>query len=59
MKNTPGVSGKFFTSLAKAKVNIIAIAQGSSERNVSVVVNRDNLKDALQAAHDGFELHAE
>mmetsp|Transcript_66872 Transcript_66872/g.160083 ORF Transcript_66872/g.160083 Transcript_66872/m.160083 type:complete len:605 (+) Transcript_66872:93-1907(+) len=58
MKNTPGVSGKFFNGLAGAKVNIIAIAQGSSERNVSVVVDRDNLKEALQAAHDSFGLGA-
>jgi len=56
MKKRTGVGGKFFQSLGRAQVNIIAIAQGSSERNISAVVERDELSRALRAAHDGFTL---
>ena len=51
-----GVAGSFFNALGRAKVNVIAIAQGSSERNISAVVERDELGRALRAAHDGFTL---
>eukprot|EP00928_Gymnodinium_smaydae_P037674 TRINITY_DN26112_c0_g2_i1.p1 TRINITY_DN26112_c0_g2~~TRINITY_DN26112_c0_g2_i1.p1 ORF type:complete len:939 (-),score=174.08 TRINITY_DN26112_c0_g2_i1:194-3010(-) len=56
MKNVVGVSGRFFHSLGQAKVNIVAIAQGSSQRNISVVVDRADLSRALRAAHTGFHL---
>mmetsp|Transcript_10723 Transcript_10723/g.19063 ORF Transcript_10723/g.19063 Transcript_10723/m.19063 type:complete len:994 (-) Transcript_10723:305-3286(-) len=56
MKNCAGISGRFFNALGKAKVNIVAIAQGSSERNISAVVDRTDLARALRAAHDGFTL---
>ncbi len=36
MKNTPGLAGKFFDALGDRGINILAIAQGSSERNISV-----------------------
>lgn len=51
-----GVAGKFFETLAKANINIRAIAQGSSERNISVVINSKDINKALQAAHAGFYL---
>eukprot|EP00930_Biecheleria_cincta_P003260 TRINITY_DN104183_c0_g1_i1.p1 TRINITY_DN104183_c0_g1~~TRINITY_DN104183_c0_g1_i1.p1 ORF type:complete len:995 (-),score=208.30 TRINITY_DN104183_c0_g1_i1:191-3175(-) len=56
MKNTTGISGRFFNALGRAKVNVAAIAQGSSERNISAVVERADLSRALRAAHAGFTL---
>jgi aspartokinase/homoserine dehydrogenase 1 len=51
-----GVLGKFCDTLAKANVNIHAIAQGSSERNISVVIKSEDANRALQAVHAGFYL---
>lgn len=51
-----GVSARFFGSLGKAGVNIKAIAQGSSERNISVVINDDDKIKALRSVHSGFYL---
>ncbi|MCC2644700.1 MAG: bifunctional aspartate kinase/homoserine dehydrogenase [Burkholderiales bacterium] len=51
-----GVAGKICDTLAKANVNIRAIAQGSSERNISVVINNSDINKALQALHAGFYL---
>lgn len=51
-----GVLGKLCDTLAKANVNIRAIAQGSSERNISVVIKNDDVNRALQAVHAGFYL---
>ncbi len=56
MAGTPGVAAKFFDSLGKANVNIRAIAQGSSERNISAVVDSKDSTRALRAAHSGFYL---
>jgi len=56
MKNRPNISGRFFNALGRAQVNVIAIAQGSSERNISAVVPREDLSRALRAAHAGFTL---
>lgn len=56
MVGEPGVAGKFFGTLAKASINIKTIAQGSSERNISVVINRKDINKALQATHSGFYL---
>lgn len=54
MKNSTGISGRFFNALGRSKVNIVAIAQGSSERNISAVVSREDLSLALRATHDAF-----
>lgn len=51
-----GVSSTFMTSLAKANVNIAVIAQGSSERQIAVVVNGNDTSRALRAAHMAFTL---
>lgn len=51
-----GVLGKLCETLAKANVNIRAIAQGSSERNISVVIKNEDANRALQAVHAGFYL---
>ena len=58
MAGTPGIAARFFGTLARAGINIRAIAQGSSERNISVVVDSDDSVKALRAAHSGFYLSA-
>lgn len=59
MVGTIGVSGRLTMSLANANINIRAISQGSSERNISVVVNRSDINRSLQAVHAGFYLSRE
>jgi aspartokinase/homoserine dehydrogenase 1 len=54
MRHTPGISGRIFQSLGKENVNVVAVAQGSSERNVSVVISFEDESKALQAVHDTF-----
>lgn len=54
MKNTVGVSAKLFNALADAAVSAVAIAQGSSELNISVVINKRDEVTALNAIHDTF-----
>ncbi len=56
MCQTPGVSAMLFESLAQAAVNVIAIAQGASEYNITVVVSKNDVNKALQAAHGRFYL---
>src|ERR1044071_5041648 len=56
MVDHPGVAGKFFSALGKARVNIRAIAQGSSERNISTVIDRVDSRKALRAVHAAFYL---
>ena len=51
MKSTPGVAGRVFSSLGKEKVNVIAIAQGSSEVSISVVVSASDVQRALRVLH--------
>ena len=54
MKQTPGVSGKLFHALGRNGVNVRAIAQGSSEYNISVIISAHDLSKALNAVHDAF-----
>jgi aspartokinase/homoserine dehydrogenase 1 len=56
MKNTPGISGKLFSALGRNGVNVAAIAQGSSEYNISVVVLKDDLAKTLNLVHEAFFL---
>ena len=49
MRGTPGVAGRTFSALGREHVNIIAIAQGSSECNISFVVEEQHMKAALAA----------
>jgi aspartokinase/homoserine dehydrogenase 1 len=56
MSGTPGIAAKFFGALARAGINVRAIAQGSSERNISAVVSSENVTRALRAVHSGFYL---
>jgi aspartokinase/homoserine dehydrogenase 1 len=54
MKEIPGISGKLFNSLGRNGVNVVAIAQGSSEYNISVIINNKDLTKALNTVHDAF-----
>ncbi|MBL3654752.1 bifunctional aspartate kinase/homoserine dehydrogenase I [Fulvivirga sediminis] len=56
MKEQVGVSGNMFSVLGQNGVNIKAIAQGSSERNISVVVHEKEVKKALNSLHESFFL---
>ncbi|KAL8482378.1 hypothetical protein ACS0TY_027893 [Phlomoides rotata] len=56
MASTPGVSATLFSALAKANINIRAIAQGCSEYNVTVVLKREHCIKALRAVHARFYL---
>jgi len=51
-----GMAGKFFSALGKAGINVRAIAQGSSERNISAVIEQHEATKALQAIHSAFYL---
>jgi len=56
MAGTPGIAARFFGTLGRAGINIRAIAQGSSERNISAVVGSDEATRALRAVHSSFYL---
>ena len=56
MAGTPGVAAKVFSALANAGVNVRAIAQGSSERNISMVIDERQASKALGSVHSGFYL---
>lgn len=56
MAGHPGVAANFFGALGKAGINIRAIAQGSSERNISVVIDQSEASRALRAVHSSFYL---
>ncbi|MBN1991130.1 MAG: aspartate kinase [Anaerolineae bacterium] len=56
MKGTPGVSGRLFGAMGREKVNVIAIAQGSSEFNISLVVAKGEADKAVRVIHQEFEL---
>ncbi|MBR9921494.1 MAG: bifunctional aspartate kinase/homoserine dehydrogenase I [Bacteroidetes bacterium] len=56
MRYQPGISGRLFDSLGKNGVNAVAIAQGSSERNISVVIQAKDERKGLNALHESFFL---
>ena len=58
MAGSPGLAARFFGTLGRARINVRAIAQGSSERNISAVVDAVDAVRALRAAHSGFYLSA-
>jgi aspartate kinase len=58
MRGKIGFAASVFETLAKARVNIVAIAQTASERNISVVVARDQAEDAVRALHKRFVTQA-
>lgn len=56
MKHNPGTSGRMFNALGKSGVNINAIAQGSSELNISAVIHQQDIAKALNVLHEAFFL---
>jgi aspartokinase/homoserine dehydrogenase 1 len=54
MKRTSGISGKVFHALGRNGINVVAIAQGSSELNISAVISRQDEAKALNAIHEAF-----
>ena len=56
MVDAPGIAGKFFTALGRAGVSVRAIAQGSSERNISAVIDEREATRALRNVHSAFYL---
>lgn len=56
MRAQPGVSGRLFTALGRNGINVVVTAQGSSERNITVVIPRQDETKALNAVHESFFL---
>ena len=56
MKGTPGIAGRAFGALGRRGINIIAIAQGSSELSISFAVKAADVKEAVNAIHEEFQL---
>ncbi|MGQ9501311.1 MAG: aspartate kinase [Anaerolineae bacterium] len=56
MRGTPGIASKVFGALGREQINVIAIAQGSSEYNISIVVDQHNADNAVRALHAEFGL---
>ena len=56
MKRIPGISGKLFGALGRSGVNVVAIAQGASETNISFVIDSKSLRKALNVIHEAFFL---
>lgn len=58
MRHHPGVAGKIFSAVGRCQVNVLAIAQGSSERNISFIIEEDDMPKVLRSLHDEFHLVA-
>jgi aspartokinase len=56
MRGTPGIAATVFGALGKEGLNVIAISQGSSERNISFVVTERDAAAAVRAIHRAFHL---
>lgn len=56
MKNVPGIAAKFFGSLGRNGISIVALAQGGGETNISCVIAKTDLKKSLNVIHDSFFL---
>ncbi len=54
MKSHPGISGKMFSALGRNGINVRAISQGSSERNISAVISTKDVKKAVNVLHEDF-----
>lgn len=54
MAQSPGIAGQFFSALGKSGINVRAIAQGSSERNISAVIDTEGAVKALRTVHSAF-----
>ncbi|HJY87959.1 MAG TPA: aspartate kinase [Candidatus Acidoferrales bacterium] len=56
MKGTPGIAGRLFGALGRRGINVIAIAQGSSELSISFAVKSEDIPEAVRAIHEEFQL---
>jgi aspartate kinase len=56
MKGTPGIGAKVFGALGRNAINVISVAQGSSEYNISLVIDEKDVDDAVRYIHQEFEL---
>jgi aspartokinase/homoserine dehydrogenase 1 len=56
MQHTPGIAANLFRSLARNGISAVAVAQGSSELNISIAIRKELLTKALNAIHEGFFL---
>lgn len=56
MSGTPGIAARAFEALAAADINVVAIAQGASELNISIIVERAHLDAAIRRTHAAFQL---
>jgi aspartokinase/homoserine dehydrogenase 1 len=56
MAGSPGIAARVFSALAAARINVVAIAQGSSERNISFAVNGEDAPEAARCVHAAFQL---
>ena len=54
MRKHTGLAARFFSALAQARVNVVAIAQGSSERSISAVIESDKAREAVRTVHQSF-----
>ncbi|MCO6451559.1 MAG: aspartate kinase [Caldilineales bacterium] len=54
MRGTPGIAGKVFSALGEAEINVIALSQGSSEVNISLVVSEEDADEAVRRIHGAF-----
>ena len=58
MTGTKGIAAKFFNAISLSQTNVIAIAQGSSEKNISVVIKSEQMNRATSFVHDAFLIQA-
>jgi len=56
MRGTPGIAGRAFGALGRRGINLIAIAQGSSELSISFAVKSSEVQEAVKAVHEEFQL---
>jgi aspartokinase len=56
MKGIPGIAGRTFSALGRRAINIMALAQGSSELSISFAVKSSDVREAVRAIHEEFEL---
>jgi aspartate kinase len=56
MRGTPGLAGRVFTAISREEINIIAIAQGSSEITIGIIVRLDGLEKAVHSVHEECRL---
>ena len=56
MRHHPGLAGRMFATLGRSRVNVLSIAQGAAETNISAIVRDDEVKRAVRALHEAFPL---